>query len=101
MDLSSKSPIIDVNDEDKDDEDENCTVEKIEKLKNGAQSKPSAVVRNASSSDLRYPDRVRRTLGETWNNHIIGHGEDKHANVAHLDDPLTLQDTMACDDAHK
>ena len=44
---------------------------------------------------------MRRSHGESWKNHIIKQGEDELANVALLDDPLTLRDAMACDDAHK
>ena len=62
MDPSSKSPIIDIDDEE--DEDDDCTVEKIVKQKNGVQSKPSAVVRNASSSEQWYPNRVRKSREE-------------------------------------
>ena len=59
----SKSPIINVDDENKEYKDDNRTVEKIVKPKNKAQSKFSAVVRNASSSDLRFPDRGHRESG--------------------------------------
>ena len=90
MDPSSKFPIIDVDDEDEEDEDDNCTVEKIVKRKNRVQSKPSAVVQNASSSKRWYLDRMHRSLGEWRKNHIIGQGEDEQANVALLDGPLTL-----------
>ena len=77
MDPSSKSPIINFHDEDEEDEDGDCTVEKIVKSKNGAQSKPSAVVRNALSSKRWYPHRVRRPYREWWKIHIIGQGKDE------------------------
>ena len=101
MDPSSKSFIINVNDEDEDDKDGYCTMEKIVKPKNKVQSKPSAVVQNASSSEHRYPDRLRRPPREWWKNHIIEQSQDQHANVVLLDGPLTLPDAITCNNAHK
>jgi hypothetical protein len=52
-----------------------------------------------SMHDKRYPTRERRPLGEWWKNHIFPQVSSKHANVALLDDPLTLCDAMRCGDA--
>ena len=64
MNPSSKFPIIHIDDEDEEDKDGNCTVKKIQKLKNGAQSQLSTVVQDASSSDRRYPDVVHMPTGK-------------------------------------
>ena len=82
MDPSFKSPIIDVNDEDEEDKNGDCTAKKIVDRKNGAQSQFSVVVQDGSSSERRYPDRVRRPSGERWKIQIIKQGEDEHTNVA-------------------
>ena len=105
VDQSSKSPVIDIVDEDKDDKDggdEEHIEDRHLKTKNGEKkAEATAVEDNASSSDRRYPERNRRPLGEWWKNHILPHGEEEYANVALLDAPLTIREAMSCDDANK
>lgn len=105
VDQSSKSPVIDIVDEDEDDEDggdEEHIEERHLKTKNGEKkAQATAVEDNASSSDRRYPERNRRPLGEWWKNHILPQGEEEYANVALLDAPLTIREAMSCDDANK
>ena len=62
------------------------------KNKNGEKKKVAAsssvVEEESSSAQHRYPDRVRRPLGEWWKNHIMTQNDEEHANVAHLDGPF-------------
>jgi hypothetical protein len=55
----------------------------------------------SSIHDKRYPTRERRPLGEWWKKHIIPQVSKEHANVALLDDPLSLSDAKKCGDAMK
>ena len=56
---------------------------------------------SSSMHEKRYPTRERRAIGEWWKNHIFPQVSSEHANVALLDDPLTLCDAMKCGDAMK
>ena len=56
---------------------------------------------SSSIHEKRYPTRERRPIGEWWKNHIFPQVSSEHANVALLDDPLTLCDAMRCSDAMK
>ena len=75
------------------------------KSKNGkkerVQASSSVVEDDHSSGDRRYPDRVRRRLGEWWKNHIMTEDDEEHANVALLDGPLTIREAMQSEDANK
>ncbi len=56
---------------------------------------------SSSLRERRYPTRERRPQGEWWKNHIFPQVSEDHANIAFLDDPLTLCDAMRCGDAMK
>lgn len=56
---------------------------------------------SSSLHERRYPTRERRPQGEWWKNHIFPQVSEDQANVALLDDPLTLCDAMRCGDAMK
>ena len=49
----------------------------------------------------RYPRRVRRPLGDWWMNHILPQQEVERANVANLEDPLSLCEALQSEDASK
>jgi len=44
---------------------------------------------------------IRCLIGEWWKNHILQNRNGEHANVAYVDDPLTLYEAIRCSDASK
>ena len=108
VDKSSKSPIVDVSDEDEGEDDDHLDVDAANELlkskkvtEKGQQPQPGMVTEDQIASDRHYPDRVRKPLGEWWKNHILPQSEDEHANVALLDGPSTICEAMQCEDANK
>ncbi len=98
VDTSSKSPIVNVGDEDDGEEDGKLEASSSLMTKNGTKE---VQVENASSSNRRYPERTRKPPGEWWKNHIFPPSDDEHANVALSDGPLTIREAMQGEDAIK
>jgi hypothetical protein len=79
-------------------------VEDVEYQAMSEKKKSMKDTRHQASSSLherRYPLRERRPIGEWWKNHIFPQVSEEHANVALLDDPLTLCGAMKCSNAMK
>lgn len=104
---SSDDDSTDALEEPKEAQEEKNTLEQVQrgKVKTKATSKaPPNVqvqVQGESSSETRYPGRVRQPPGEWWMNHILPPREEEHANVALVGDPISLSEALMSNDARQ
>jgi hypothetical protein len=98
VDTSSKSPIVDVGDENGGEKDGELEAPSNSNTKNDAKMMQ---VENAPSNNQRYPKRVYKPPGEWWKNHIFPPSDDEHAIVAISDGPWTIREALQGEDAVK